>query len=161
MLKEKKLFKILAGLFIFASSAVYGAENSQQVFFRNQAGKYEGAEPNFTGKVRGERMFPANDTTNFSGSYVTFSPGARTAWHTHPAGQTMVVVSGVCWTQEWGGTKTEARAGDAIWCPPGVKHWHGASKDSEMTHLVLTGVDSEGKNVVWMEKVTDEQYLGD
>ena len=163
MLKEKKLFKILTGLFILASSAIYGEEkeNSQKVFFRNQATTYKGAEANFTGDVKGERLFPVNKGTNFSGSYVTFASGARTVWHTHPAGQTIVVVSGVCWTQEWGGAKIEAKAGDAVWCPPDVKHWHGASNDTEMTHFVLTGVDKEGKNVVWLEKVTDEEYLKD
>ncbi len=159
----KKITKILFVLCsILSSGIIYGAEriqNSQTVYYRSQATGYKGTAPNFIGQVRGERLFPVNKGTNYSGSYVTFSPGARTAWHTHPAGQMMIVVSGTCWTQEWNGKKVEAKAGDAIWCPPDVKHWHGASADSQMTHLVLTAVKN-GKNVTWMETVTDEQYLG-
>ena len=155
--------KVLIGLCVILSSGIlYGVEktkNSQIVYYKDQATTYEGTTPNFTGEVKGERLFLVNDDINYSGSYVTFSPGARTAWHTHPAGQMMVVISGICWTQDWQGKKIEAKAGDAIWCPPEIKHWHGASADSQMTHLVLTGV-KDGKNVTWMETVTDEQYLG-
>ncbi|MDB5798841.1 MAG: cupin protein [Paucimonas sp.] len=111
----------------------------------------------FTGKVKVEPLFPANDALNFSGAYVSFEAGARSAWHTHPAGQRLVVTAGVGWTQEWGGPVVEIRAGDVVWCPPGVKHWHGASPASSMTHLALTGT-RDGKNVEWLEKVSDAQY---
>ena len=88
---------------------------------------------------------------------VTFEPGARSAWHTHPAGQRLVVISGVGLTQEWGKPVQVIRPGDVVWCPPGVKHWHGAASATAMTHLAVTGT-VDGKNVKWMEKVSDEQY---
>lgn len=118
-----------------------------------------GPESFFTGAVRIEPLFPANDAAQFSGAYVTFEPGARSAWHTHPAGQYLVVVSGVGLTQAEGGPITEIRAGDVIWCPPQVKHWHGASPAAAMTHMALTGT-RDGKNVLWLEKVTDQEYSG-
>lgn len=116
-----------------------------------------GPEATFTGRVRVEQVWPASSQITASGAYVTFEPGARSAWHTHPAGQQLVVVSGVGRTQEWGKPIQELRAGDVVWCPPGVKHWHGASPMATMTHLAVTGM-LNGKNVEWMEKVSDEQY---
>jgi quercetin dioxygenase-like cupin family protein len=88
---------------------------------------------------------------------VTFEPGARSAWHTHPTGQHLIVTSGVGWTQEWSGPVVEIRAGDVVWCPPAVKHWHGATPTTAMTHIALTGT-AGGKNADWLEKVSDEQY---
>jgi len=111
----------------------------------------------FTGTVRLDPLFSENDAAPYSGAYVTFEPGARTAWHTHPVGQRLIVVAGVGRTQEWGGPVKEIRPGDVIWCPPGVKHWHGAAPQTAMTHLALTGVKA-GKNVEWLEKVTDAEY---
>jgi quercetin dioxygenase-like cupin family protein len=113
----------------------------------------------FTGNVRVDRLFPANDSAHFSGAYVTFEPGARSAWHIHPAGQHLLVTAGVGRTQEWGGPIEEIKAGDVIWCPPKIKHWHGASSATPMTHIAITGT-IDGQSVVWMEKVTDEQYNG-
>src|SRR5205814_10521271 len=109
------------------------------------------------GNVRVDPLFAAKDTAPYSGAYVTFEPCARSAWHTHPAGQHLIVTSGVGWTQELGGLTLEIRAGDVIWCPPGVKHWHGATPTTAMTHIALTGTVG-GKNVEWLEKVSDEQY---
>ena len=103
-------------------------------------------------------LFGATAHTRASGGHVTFEPGARSAWHTHPAGQTLIVTSGVGWVQEWGGVKREIRPGDVVWTPPGVKHWHGAAATSGMSHIAITNVVG-GKNVDWMEKVSDEQYL--
>ena len=111
----------------------------------------------FTGRVRIDPVWPADQDINASGGLVTFEPGARSAWHTHPAGQRLVVMSGVGLTQEWGKPVQVIRPGDVVWCPPGVKHWHGAASNVAMTHLAVTGT-VDGKNVVWMEKVTDEQY---
>ena len=88
---------------------------------------------------------------------VTFEPGARTHWHTHPAGQTLVVLSGTGWTRCEGGPRTEIRAGDVVWCPCRKRHWHGASITTAMSHLAITEM-IDGKNVEWMEPVTDEQY---
>ncbi len=111
----------------------------------------------FTGNVRIDPLFSANDTAPFSGAYVTFEPGARSAWHTHPTGQHLIVTAGVGLTQEWGGRIEEIKAGDMIWCPPKVKHWHGASPTTAMTHIALTGT-LDGKAVEWMERVSDEEY---
>lgn len=111
----------------------------------------------FTGRVRVDPVWPASETINASGAWVTFEPGARSAWHTHPAGQRLVVTAGVGLTQEWGKPVQVIRPGDVVWCPPGVKHWHGAAPTTAMTHLAVTGT-VDGKNVEWMEKVSDEQY---
>jgi quercetin dioxygenase-like cupin family protein len=91
-------------------------------------------------------LSPANDTINASSAYVTFEPGARSAWHTHPRGQYLVVTSGVGLTQEWEKPVQTIRPGDIVWCPPGVKHWHGATPGTAMTHLAITGT-VDGKNV--------------
>jgi quercetin dioxygenase-like cupin family protein len=111
----------------------------------------------FTGRVRVDPVWPADEHLNTSGSWVTFEPGARSAWHTHPAGQRLVVTTGVGLTQQWGGPVQEIRPGDVVWCPPGVKHWHGATATTSMTHLAVTGT-AGGRNVNWMEKVSDAQY---
>lgn len=117
-----------------------------------------GLEGFFTRLVRVDPLFPANDDINVSGAYVTFEPSARSAWHTHPKGQYLVVTAGVGLTQEWGKVIQEIRPGDVVWCPPGVKHWHGAAPGVAMTHLAITGTTEDGKNVEWLEKVSDEQY---
>jgi 4-carboxymuconolactone decarboxylase len=114
----------------------------------------------FTGDVRVQPLFAEEDAAAYGGGYVTFQPGARSAWHRHPAGQRLIVTEGVGRTQQWGGPVEEIRAGDVLWCPPGVKHWHGASPTSAMTHIALTGV-RHGQNVEWLEKVSDEQYGAD
>jgi quercetin dioxygenase-like cupin family protein len=115
-----------------------------------------GPEAYFTGRVRVDPVWPASSDTDASGANVTFEPGARSAWHTHPLGQQLVVVSGLGRTQEWGKPVQELRPGDVVWCPPGVKHWHGASFTTAMTHLSVTRT-SGGKNVEWMEKVSEAQ----
>lgn len=132
-------------------------EQPQTIYRAESQESFTGPADYFTGNVQGERLFPSNDTTHFSGAYVTFEPGARSAWHTHPAGQHIVVTDGVGRSQVWGGPVEEIKAGDVIWCPPGVKHWHGASPDTAMTHLVVTG-ELDGNNVEWLEQVSDAQY---
>lgn len=117
----------------------------------------KGPAENFTGNVTVTPLFPADASAPYSGGYVTFEAGARSAWHTHPAGQRLVVTAGVGRTQEWGGKVREIKAGDVVWCPPGVKHWHGAAPTTAMTHLAVTGT-VDGRNVAWLEKVGDEQY---
>ena len=117
----------------------------------------KGAVEYFTGSVIVEPLFAANDNMQSTGGVVTFEPGARSAWHTHPGGQILVVTSGTGWVQEEGGEKREIRPGDVIWTPPGVKHWHGATATNAMSHIAITNV-AEGKTVEWMEKVSDEQY---
>ncbi len=119
----------------------------------------KGPEAYFTGTVRVDPMFQVGDPARVSGGHVTFEPGARTAWHTHPLGQTLIVTSGLGWAQCEGGPIEEIRPGDVIWFPPGEKHWHGATATTAMTHIAITE-SLNGKNVDWMEKVSDEQYRG-
>ena len=111
----------------------------------------------FTGRVRVDMLSPATADINTSSAYVTFEPGARSAWHTHPAGQYLVVTAGAGLTQQWGKPIEQLRPGDVVWCPPGVKHWHGAAAGTALTHIALTGTVN-GKNVEWLEQVSDEQY---
>jgi len=121
-----------------------------------------GAGPSeyFTGTVRIDPLFQAPDPARVVGASVTFEPGARTAWHTHPLGQTLLVTAGNGRAQRWGGPIEEIRPGDVIWFPPGEKHWHGASPTTAMTHIAIQE-RLDGKAVDWLEKVTDEQYRRD
>ncbi len=118
----------------------------------------KGPEEWFTGNVRIDSAFQRSEPSRLTGAIVTFEPGARTAWHSHPLGQTLIVTSGAGWTQCEGEARVEIRAGDVIWCPPGHKHWHGATATTAMTHIAVQEA-LDGKNVIWMEKVTDEEYL--
>lgn len=111
----------------------------------------------FTGTVQVELLFNTFDKERVQGANVTFEPGARTAWHTHPLGQTLIVVSGVGRVQRWGGPIEEIRAGDVVWFAPDEKHWHGAAPDTAMTHTAIQEVQ-DGKAVDWLEHVSDAQY---
>ena len=111
----------------------------------------------FTGAVRVDMLFDSPDPARALGASVTFEPGARTAWHTHPLGQTLIVTSGCGWVQREGGPVEEIRPGDVVWFAPGEKHWHGATPTTAMTHIAIQE-KRDGKTVDWMEKVTDEQY---
>ena len=113
----------------------------------------------FTGQVRIDPLFEAPDPARVAGANVTFEPGARTAWHTHPRGQTLIVTAGRGRVQRWGGPIEDILPGDVIWFPPGEKHWHGASPTTAMTHIAIQE-RLDGKPVDWMEKVSDEQYQG-
>lgn len=119
-----------------------------------------GPEANFTGSVTVEPLNNPPEPARTSCASVTFQPGARSAWHTHPLGQTLIVTDGVGWTRCEGEEKVEIRAGDVIWCPPGHKHWHGATADSAMTHIAIQE-SLNGSPVTWLEKVSDEDYLAD
>jgi 4-carboxymuconolactone decarboxylase len=143
----------------FASQAqnAPASKPSQTIVRAGSQPSTKGPAENFTGNVTVAPLFPADTSAPYSGAYVTFEAGARSAWHIHPAGQRLVVTAGVGRTAEWGGRVQEIRAGDVVWCPPGVKHWHGASPNTAMTHLALTGTVNN-RNVEWMEKVTDAQY---
>ena len=112
----------------------------------------------FTGTVRIDPLFQANEPARVAGASVTFESGARTAWHTHPLGQTLIITAGYGRVQRWGDPIQEIRPGDVIWFPPGEKHWHGASPTTAMTHIAIQE-QKDGKAVEWMEKVSDEQYL--
>ena len=117
----------------------------------------KGSADYFTGTVRIDPIVQAPEPSRVTCGLVTFEPGARSAWHTHPLGQTLIVTSGLGWTQIWGGPVEEIRPGDVIWCPPGLKHWHGATPGDAMSHIAITEA-LEGTNVDWLEKVSDGQY---
>src|SRR5207237_8871709 len=117
----------------------------------------KGSAEYFTGAVRIDPLFAVHEPSRASGASVTFEPGARTAWHTHPLGQTLIVTAGFGWVQREGGHIEEIRPGDVVWFPPGEKHWHGATPATAMTHIAIQE-KLDGKVVDWMEHVTDEQY---
>lgn len=116
-----------------------------------------GSADYFTGSVRIDPLFEGRDPARAVGASVTFEPGARTAWHTHPLGQVLVVTSGSGLVQAWGGPVREIWPGDVVWIPPGEKHWHGASPTASMTHLAVQE-QLDGKTANWMERVSDEVY---
>jgi quercetin dioxygenase-like cupin family protein len=113
----------------------------------------------FTGSVRVDPLFNAPSPARVFGASVTFEPGARTAWHTHPLGQTLIVTAGCGWAQRWDGPVEEIRPGDVIWFSPGEKHWHGATPTTAMTHIAIVE-QLDGKPADWMEQVSDKQYQG-
>jgi quercetin dioxygenase-like cupin family protein len=171
----KRLASLAIVASLFAAASVYadqttvapapGAASStpdedQQTLRVMRAGSRpsaRGPAENFTGSVRIDRLFTANAPSRMSGGLPTFEPGARTAWHTHPLGQVLIVTAGVGWVQRWGSPVEEIRPGDVVWIPPGVKHWHGATATTGMTHIALQE-HLDGEVASWMEKVTDEQY---
>ena len=138
-------------------AAAPASAESTQISPNGSRPSAKGAAQYFTGSVIVDPLYAANDSTSSTGGLVTFEPGARSAWHTHPAGQVLIVTSGTGWVQEEGGQKREIRPGDVIWTPPGVKHWHGATATNAMSHIAISNM-KDGKNVDWMEHVTDEQY---
>jgi len=117
----------------------------------------KGSAENFTGSVRFDPLFQAPDPARAVGASVTFEPGARTAWHTHPLGQTLIVTAGCGRVQRWGGSIEDIHPGDVIWFEPGEKHWHGATPTTAMTHIAIQE-RLDGKTVDWMEQVSNEQY---
>ncbi|MDQ2686602.1 MAG: cupin domain-containing protein [Armatimonadota bacterium] len=117
----------------------------------------KGPDEWFTGMVRIDPLFQADDPARVAGASVTFEPGARTAWHTHPLGQTLIVTFGLGWAQREGGPVEEIRPGDVVWFSPGEKHWHGATTTNAMSHIAVHERQG-GKAVDWLEKVSDEQY---
>ena len=120
----------------------------------------KGPQEYFTGNVRIDSPFQANAPARASGAIVTFEPGSRTAWHRHPLGQTLIVTAGCGWVQSEGQPKVEIRPGDIVWCPPNERHWHGGTATTAMSHVAIAEA-LDGKVVEWMEKVSDEQYLGE
>jgi len=143
-----------------ASPASPGAAQGQGELRITRAGSQpsaRGSAQYFTGSVRVDMLFPATAPSRMTGGSVTFEPEARTAWHTHPVGQVLIVTAGVGWIQREGGPVEEMRPGDVVWIPPGVKHWHGAAATTGVTHIALTE-EVNGQVATWMEKVSDEQY---
>jgi quercetin dioxygenase-like cupin family protein len=148
---------LLVGATLFAALASPVLADKMEVSPNGTRKTVLGPQANFTGNVMVDSYFGANEHLPQTGGLVTFLPGARSAWHTHPAGQMLIVTSGTGWVREEGGKKHEIKPGDVVWCPPSVKHWHGATSSTSMSHIALSNV-REGKNVTWMEKVSDEQY---
>ena len=151
----KRLIVTAVSLAVFAAAPADA--QSIEITPNGSRPSVKGAAENFTGSAVVTPLFGATDHTRATGGHVTFEPGARSAWHTHPAGQTLIVTSGVGWVQEWNGEKREIRPGDVIWTPPGVKHWHGATGTNGMSHIAIQE-HVDGKVVEWMEQVSDEQY---
>jgi quercetin dioxygenase-like cupin family protein len=152
---------------VLATPAILSAQvdaHLTQTHQINMEIKRSGSQPSikgpadwFTGTVRIDPLFQANAPARATGASVTFEPGARTAWHTHPLGQTLIVTAGCGWVQREGGPTEEIHPGDVIWFPPGEKHWHGAAPTTAMTHIAIQE-QLDGKTVDWMEKVSDDQY---
>jgi quercetin dioxygenase-like cupin family protein len=171
--KMKVLAATLISLSLFASAAsqaqtgaaqanaspTASAQDSHSIKITRSGSQQpsKGPAEHFTGSVQIEPLFSAHDPSRTSGGKVTFEPGARSAWHTHPLGQILIVTDGTGWIQQWGGAVEEIRKGDVVWIPAGVKHWHGAAPNTAMTHVAIQE-QLNGKAVEWMEKVTDEQY---
>ncbi|MCC8189965.1 MAG: cupin domain-containing protein [Planctomycetes bacterium] len=147
---------VLAVVAVLALSTCHAADD-QTVTRADTRPSVQGPSDWFTGSVRIDPLFPVIDGIPATGGLVTFEPGARSYWHTHPTGQQLVIVSGVGRTGTWEGKVDEVRVGDVVTCPAGVKHWHGASPTIAMTHLAITGT-VDGRNVDWLEPVSDEQY---
>jgi quercetin dioxygenase-like cupin family protein len=148
--------RVLAAIALFGALAGPALGEDMKIFPNGSRPSAKGPEANFTGSARVDPQF-ASSESRVSAGHVTFEPGARSAWHTHPAGQVLIVTSGTGWVQEWNGQKREIKPGDVVWTPPGVKHWHGGTPTNGMSHYAIQE-SVEGKNVVWMEKVSDEQY---
>ncbi len=156
---KQLLWRIVAVLTGSFAQPGFAADAGQILYPAGSQQSFKGPDAYFTGEVWVDKLFPESETTPYSGAYVTFQPGARTAWHFHPAGQHMIVTSGIALTGTRDGKILEFKAGDALWCPPHIDHWHGATPDAPMTHLVITG-SRDGKNVIWKEKVSDAAYYG-
>ncbi len=151
---------ILAALIAGAAATAQAQEPAMIVKRSGSQPSQTGPGEWFTGSVRIDPLNTAPAPARHGAASVTFEPGARTAWHTHPLGQTLIVTSGAGWTQCEGEAVVKIRAGDVIWCPPGHRHWHGATPTTAMTHIAIQEA-LDGKMVEWMEHVTDEQYLAE
>ncbi|MDN4058650.1 cupin domain-containing protein [Massilia sp. YIM B02769] len=157
MNKRAMIMTMLLAACGLAHAAGENGAREQTIFRAGAAPSSNGPAANFDGKVHVDPLFPAGAQGSFSAATVNFEPGSRSAWHTHPAGQYLIVTKGTGWTQAEGGPVEELHAGDAVWCPPGVKHWHGATPTTAMSHIALTAT-RDGKNVEWLEKVSAQQY---
>lgn len=148
----------IAALVPVAGAVAARKETTMNIIRKAELKTVEGPSDYFTGKVTITGQFQRPAPSRVGGAIVHFEPGARTAWHTHPAGQTLIVTEGVGWTRIEGGPKLEFHAGDILWCPAEHKHWHGATPHEGMTHIAIQE-SVDGSPVTWMEKVTDEEYL--
>lgn len=153
----KRLAALAVTLSVLAVAGAHADGGELRITRAGSQPSARGPAEYFTGAVRVDRLFNATAPSRMSGGLVTFEPGARSAWHTHPVGQVLIVTAGLGWVQREGGPVEEIRPGDVVWIPPGVKHWHGATAATGMTHIALQE-QADGQVVAWMEKVSDEQY---
>ncbi|ACT13940.1 MULTISPECIES: cupin domain-containing protein [Pectobacterium] len=144
-------------LSILAPAVIAGMEEKLKITRSGSLPSQPGPESYFSGNVRIDAPFQSTAPARVGGATVTFEPGAHTAWHTHPLGQTLIVTQGRGWLQEWGGEVQEINQGDIVWIPEGIKHWHGATAQTAMTHIAIAE-SLNGSPVDWLEKVSDEQY---
>ena len=157
-----RLIPVLALLAFIVPTTYAGAQEkgaeAMKILRKNDQEIVAGPPDYFTGNATIRAMFSRDEPSRVTGAIVSFEPGARTAWHTHPLGQTLIVTEGVGWTQVDGEEKIEFQEGDVMLCPKDKRHWHGATPTSSMTHIAIQEA-LDGKNVEWMEHVTDEEYL--
>src|SRR3954453_13290111 len=161
-MNRRTALRAIAGAFVAAimaraMPATAQRSTTMQITRSGSQASRKGPGEWFTGTVRVDPLFQAQEPGRVSGGHVTFEPGARTAWHPHPLGQTLMITSGLGWVQTQSGPVEEVRAGDIVWFPAGEKHWHGASPTTAMTHIAIQEAIG-GKNVDWMEHVSDDQY---
>lgn len=149
--------KILLAVVVVAMATAFATAQSIQITPNASTPAIIGAPKNFSGHAVVSPLFPANEFTHGTGGLVTFAPGARTAWHTHPAGQLLIVTAGKGWTRQEGNDKREISPGDVVWIPANVNHWHGATDKSGMSHIAISYM-KDGNNVTWGSLVTDEQF---
>ncbi|HVV43366.1 MAG TPA: cupin domain-containing protein [Nitrobacter sp.] len=149
--------EVLAAAAIGAASVIPAQGETIEIRTNGSTPAMIGTADNFTGQAVISALYPPTEITRASTGLVNFAPGARTVWHTHPAGQMLIVTAGQGWVQEDGKERRVINPGDVVWIPAGVKHWHGATATSPMTHIALSYV-KDGKNVDWLEAVSDEQY---
>jgi 4-carboxymuconolactone decarboxylase len=153
----KALMATAATILLLAPASLEANEPTVTVIRAGSQPSSRAPEQYFTGSVRRDPLFPVTPPSRLVGGSITFEAGARSAWHTHPLGQILIVTAGVGRVQQWGGPMQEIRPGDVVRIPPGVKHWHGAAPTTAMTHIALTE-ELDGTNTDWLEKVSDEQY---
>jgi quercetin dioxygenase-like cupin family protein len=152
-----KLLAVFASLLLLATSVIAQSDQGLRISRSGTQPSSPGPAENFTGRVRVDAPFQAEAPARTGGALVTFEPAARTYWHTHPLGQTLIVTQGVGLVQRWGGPVQEIRPGDVVWIPSGAKHWHGAAPTTGMSHIAISE-RLDGKGVDWLEQVTDAQY---
>ena len=156
---RNRALRLFAGVAVAvaATVAIAATDTQNLVVVRKSATAEPGAANRFTGKAVVESRFEGARPSHLAAALVSFEPGARTAWHTHPHGQMLVVTAGCGWVQQEGGERQQIRAGDIVWTPPGVKHWHGAGSQGPMSHAAVHERFDQ-QEVVWMQKVSDEEY---
>ncbi len=162
MITRRHMLATAAGVTMLAQGGRVLAREGMKTMQITRSGSQasqSGPAEYFTGSVRIDSRFQGGAPARVGGGIVTFEPGARTAWHTHPLGQTLILTAGCGWVQRDGGPKEEIRPGDVVWIPPGEKLWHGATATTAMSHIAITEV-LDGKSVDWLEKVSDGQYRG-